>query len=253
MELMGAPPPPVVKRPRIRSPAIWYACIIDEREVVGEKNWQRKEQQENLEDTLLHLKQVLSNPDQQTVNHRKTVTHEKGWFHYLYCDGTVFLCVAAPDMSTRTCFAFLEAVESDYEKMRDLLYIGEKEKKHKKSLSPQLGLLLNSKMDFFNDPRNDKVVANIALAEEVKSIMIENAEMLLMRGTMLEKLTDDADALVEQAQAFKKEARRARRVFWCRNLKAKICLIICFIVLIIIIICVVCAALPFFGIPFRCS
>lgn len=54
----------------------------------------------------------------------------------------------------------------------------------------------------------------LLLLVQVKDIMIENIEKVLDRGEKLDLLVDKTELLQGEAFAFRREAKRARRVMW---------------------------------------
>lgn len=58
------------------------------------------------------------------------------------------------------------------------------------------------------------VAVSEPLCPQVKDVMIENIEKVLDRGERLDLLVDKTEALQGEAWAFRREAKRARRVMW---------------------------------------
>eukprot|EP00878_Enallax_costatus_P029701 GHUV01032243.1.p4 GENE.GHUV01032243.1~~GHUV01032243.1.p4 ORF type:complete len:101 (+),score=28.54 GHUV01032243.1:854-1156(+) len=75
-------------------------------------------------------------------------------------------------------------------------------------------------MDYFsNDPSADVVNRVRGEITQVKDIMIENIEKVLDRGEKLDLLVDKTELLQGEAFAFRREAKRARRVMWWKNVR----------------------------------
>eukprot|EP00882_Tetradesmus_deserticola_P020165 GHRQ01021735.1.p2 GENE.GHRQ01021735.1~~GHRQ01021735.1.p2 ORF type:complete len:100 (+),score=39.49 GHRQ01021735.1:256-555(+) len=75
-------------------------------------------------------------------------------------------------------------------------------------------------MTYFNsDPGADVIDRVRGEISQVKGIMVENIERVLDRGERLDLLVDKTDLLQGEAFAFRREATRARRVMWWKNVR----------------------------------
>lgn len=66
--------------------------------------------------------------------------------------------------------------------------------------------------------------------------MRENINKVSQRGENLDSLQDKTDNLAVSAQGFRRGANRVRKDMWWKDMKMRVCLIICVIVLLIVII-----------------
>ena len=105
-----------------------------------------------------------------------------------------------------------------------------------------LSLALKEKLGYYNThPEVDKLAAARRNIEEVNSIMLQNIEKVLERGTKIEILVDKAELMEERAVAFKKTAVKVKRHFWWLNLKMKLaCGFVLLVVLLIVIDVIIC-------------
>lgn len=56
------------------------------------------------------------------------------------------------------------------------------------------------------------------------------------RGEHLDSLQDKTDNLAVSAQGFRRGANRVRKQMWWKDMKMRVCLVICIIVLLVVII-----------------
>lgn len=66
--------------------------------------------------------------------------------------------------------------------------------------------------------------------------MRENINKVSQRGENLDSLQDKTDNLAVSAQGFRRGANRVRKDMWWKDMKMRVCLIICVIVLLVVII-----------------
>ncbi|CCW60189.1 unnamed protein product [Phytomonas sp. EM1] len=172
---------------------------------------------------------------------RKTIEDKEGGVNYNYIsngEGRIVACVTTSDMRMRTIFAFLEAVEP--------LVRG--------SVGPQGSelrngkKLLQQKMEFYNNPQNDKITALNEEINQVVDVMMDNMDKVLARGERLDTLVDRATSLSNQAQEFQHCSTELKRNLCMKNIKLTLIIIAVVLVFILIILMIVCK--PNFS---RCS
>lgn len=66
--------------------------------------------------------------------------------------------------------------------------------------------------------------------------MRENINKVSQRGEALDSLQDKTDNLATSAQGFRRGANRVRKDMWWKDMKMRVCLIICVILLLVVII-----------------
>lgn len=66
--------------------------------------------------------------------------------------------------------------------------------------------------------------------------MRENINKVSQRGERLDSLQDKTDNLAVSAQGFRRGANRVRKQMWWKDMKMRVCLVICVIVLLLVII-----------------
>lgn len=66
--------------------------------------------------------------------------------------------------------------------------------------------------------------------------MRQNITKVSERGEALDSLQDKTDNLAVSAQGFRRGANRVRKDMWWKDMKMRVCLIICVILLLVVII-----------------
>lgn len=66
--------------------------------------------------------------------------------------------------------------------------------------------------------------------------MRENINKVSQRGENLDALQDKTDGLATSAQGFRRGANRVRKQMWWKDMKMRVCLVICVIILLVVII-----------------
>jgi vesicle-associated membrane protein 7 len=156
-------------------------------------------------------------------NHKRTLTQKDLEFHYKYSGNYVYFCVAEGGYSKRICWAFIDDLETKFLQMR--------------SPSPsQIKKLIKERVQFFNDPNNDKIIKLQNKLDDVKDVMIDNIEKILERGDKLDNLQQATDDIADSANDFRRGTGKIKRNMCCNYIILIVVLI--FIILAIIIIAV---------------
>lgn len=66
--------------------------------------------------------------------------------------------------------------------------------------------------------------------------MRENINKVSQRGERLDSLQDKTDNLAVSAQGFRRGANRVRKDMWWKDMKMRVCLVVCIIILLVVII-----------------
>lgn len=66
--------------------------------------------------------------------------------------------------------------------------------------------------------------------------MRENINKVSQRGEQLDSLQDKTDNLAVSAQGFRRGANRVRKQMWWKDMKMRVCLVVCVIILLVVII-----------------
>ncbi|CUG47724.1 synaptobrevin, putative [Bodo saltans] len=121
-------------------------------------------------------------------------------------EGRVIVAVSSlAETPSRTTLAMLDAVEPLVRCPADQLRNGKK--------------LLQMKMDFYNNPQNDKIAALSHDVDLVVETAAANVEKALKRGELVDALQAKSVTLAEQANNFKKVSTDVKYQFLMNNLK----------------------------------
>eukprot|EP01004_Peranema_trichophorum_P008433 NODE_7188_length_801_cov_159.171091_g6581_i0.p1 GENE.NODE_7188_length_801_cov_159.171091_g6581_i0~~NODE_7188_length_801_cov_159.171091_g6581_i0.p1 ORF type:complete len:207 (-),score=9.59 NODE_7188_length_801_cov_159.171091_g6581_i0:114-734(-) len=193
---------------------IVYAAIAHHNEVIAEHP--EKEYPKLAEVCQRIVAQIPLNEKR-----KKTFDEDTYKFHYSSLGQRVYICVAHKEVPLRICYAFLDSLEP-------LL--------NKDFNSPKK--ILKERMDFANDPANDKIGNLQTEIDEVKDVMMENIDRVLQRGERLDNLANKTNQLMENAQDFHRSARTLKRNLCLKHAKLT-ALIVCLVLIIILIIVLV--------------
>ncbi|KAJ5787599.1 Synaptobrevin [Penicillium paradoxum] len=83
---------------------------------------------------------------------------------------------------------------------------------------------------------NQRTAALQAQIDDTVGVMRENINKVSQRGENLDSLQDKTDNLAVSAQGFRRGANRVRKDMWWKDMKMRVCLVICVIVLLVVII-----------------
>lgn len=137
-------------------------------------------------------------------------------FHVLIQSGLTFLCMAEESAGRRVPFAFLEDIKGSFMSS----YGDSWQQATAYAMNDAFSQVLQQRMQYFSaDPSADVLNRVRGEITQVKDIMIENIEKVLDRGEKLDLLVDKTELLQGEAFAFRREAKRARRVMWWKNVR----------------------------------
>lgn len=83
------------------------------------------------------------------------------------------------------------------------------------------------------DPKTQQVSREI---DDTIRAMRSNIIGVSERGERLDSLQDKTDNLAVSAQGFRRGANRVRKQMWWKDMKMRVCLVICVIILLVVII-----------------
>ena len=157
---------------------------------------------------------------------RRCISHN-GLFYNMVGDGSfMYVCVTEESFSRVVAFNFLTAAKANCGGGR-------------RKSPPEIYQQLKKDVDFFSDPKNDKMTKIRDDISQVKEIMIDNIEKILERGDKIDNLVAKTDDLNTEAVRFESNARELK---W-KMLKKRLILtaIVVFVVLLVIFIIVLIA------------
>ena len=157
---------------------------------------------------------------------RQTVEDTEVNYHYLSNgEGRIVGCVTTKDVKTRVVFSFLDTVEG--------LVRGQVDGRSAKKI-------LQQKMEYSNDPANDKISAVQESIENAKNIMTDNVDKALARGDHIDTIHAKSVKLEEQSAKFNKKSGDLKRQMCLRNAKFYALVVGAVLVLILIVLMIIC-------------
>jgi AAA15 family ATPase/GTPase len=135
------------------------------------------------------------------VEHKHTYEQENYNFNYK-CNGHfVYYCLTAQDFPLRVTFAFLDDLEANHLRTRT-------------NKNTNLNNLIKDKMAHFNNLDNDQISKLKKKVDDTKSVMLENIDKIVDRGTDLDELVKQTDSLSVKSKQFSKGAKDLRFVLF---------------------------------------
>mmetsp|Transcript_39969 Transcript_39969/g.58769 ORF Transcript_39969/g.58769 Transcript_39969/m.58769 type:complete len:246 (+) Transcript_39969:61-798(+) len=157
--------------------------------------------------------------------------YDQYMFHLIRKDRFKYLCMSDRDAKRRITFAFLgEVMQTFVERFGENMATA-----NAYGMNADFAPTLQELMQKYNDPAQDKISEAHKKVADVKSIMIENIDKVLLRGEKMEILVDRANNLKENTQEFKFESNQLRKRM-CRKHAKWIAILVGIVVVIILII-----------------
>lgn len=174
----------------------------------------------------------------QIADDRFTVTADAYTFNYLIANGYTFLAVADEAFGRQIPFAFLERTKDAFVEK----YAERGRNAAENSLTQAFGPAIKRQMDFCHEhPEEVSKMANVQKkVDEVKGIMMQNVEQVLVRGERLDVLVDRTDDLRDQAQRFQRQGTQLRKRMWWANTRMKVIVVGLVLLLILVIFLLAC-------------
>mmetsp|Transcript_1568 Transcript_1568/g.2439 ORF Transcript_1568/g.2439 Transcript_1568/m.2439 type:complete len:217 (+) Transcript_1568:74-724(+) len=158
--------------------------------------------------TRVLLGKIVSDADS-----KMSYVYDQYVFHYLVTSGFTYLCMADDNTKRRLPFAFLEDIKNRFQ----ATYGDSARTAIAYAMNEDFGRTLQGRMNFFNGPEADQYSSVNKKLDDVKSIMVQNIEMVLERGEKLELLVDKSEQLSQQAFVFEKTSKQLKNaMFWKR-------------------------------------
>jgi vesicle-associated membrane protein 7 len=169
---------------------------------------------------------------------RFTITSDAYTFNFLVSNGFTFLVVADEAYGRQIPFAFLERLRDAFvEKFGDKGRTAAEDSLNN-TFSPTIQKQLQYCMEH---PEEISKMAQVQRkVDEVKGIMMQNVEQVLVRGERLDVLVDRTDDLRDQAQQFQRQGTRLRKRMWWQNFRMKIIVAAVVVLLVVVIFLLAC-------------
>jgi vesicle-associated membrane protein 7 len=167
-----------------------------------------------------------------------TVTADAYTFNYLVHSGYTFLVVADEAYGRQIPFAFLERLRDAFlEKFADRGRTAPVD-----SLNNSFGPIIKRQMEYCRDHPEEisKMVSVQRKVDEVKGIMMQNVEQVLVRGERLDVLVDRTDDLRDQAAKFQRQGTQLRKKMWWQNFRMQIIVVGVVLLLVVVVFLLAC-------------
>lgn len=194
-----------------------YACMTRSGKLVAEHP---PAEQPKLAATLQKL---LSG--QNPREYRREIVQDNDVSYHILCTGSgdVIGCVTTSNVPSRVVFRMLDEIEPIVSSSSADIRNARK--------------VLQQKIDFYNDPQNDKItsiIGTVAKAQDQMTIVIDQA---LERGKHLEGMSGKSQALADQAKKMEERSTELKRQFWWKNMRVlgAIGLVLLAIVIVIVL------------------
>lgn len=144
-------------------------------------------------------------------------------FNYTVANELLVLCACHDSVSRRISFAFIERIRSEH-------------------VARGGGIdrsFLKEEMVFFStNPEADKIRRVQAQVDDVKEVMLDNLEKILMRGEKLEDIDRRTDDLRDQSMTFQRKAKQLKCALIQQNMKLTI-VIVALVLFILIVLAII--------------
>ncbi|XP_024395306.1 putative vesicle-associated membrane protein 726 [Physcomitrium patens] len=173
------------------------------------------------------------------ANNKHTYVMDRHTFNFLVQDGFTYLVVAEEDFGRQIPFAFLDRVKDDF---KHRYQGGKADLAVSHSLDAEFGPRLKEHMDFCErNPEEIRKMSKIkSQVAEVKGIMMENIDKVLVRNEKIDLLVDRTSHLQSDAHNFQRQGKKIRYKLWCQNYRLKLLVLVLIIIVAFIIYLSIC-------------
>lgn len=182
---------------------IKYASVFDEKK---ERIAEHPKQVDEPKYSEVALKLAATLDPSTTVRRSIQDQETAGLSYCVLCNGEGRILISAGiDIPTRTSFAMLDAIEPLVRCPASQIRNGKK--------------LIQMKMDFYNNPQNDKIANLLREVDAVAEIVSADIGKALDRGEKLDQVAAKTTTLREQATAFHQSSVAAKEDMLWRNIR----------------------------------
>ena len=107
-------------------------------------------------------------------------------------------------------------------------------------MNEDFGRTLKKQVEFYNGPEADQFATVHKKLDDVKSVMVQNIEMVLERGEKLELLVDKSEQLQLDAFRFQKSSKQLRNAMFWKKVKIYLLIFFIFCVVLYVFLAVLC-------------
>ena len=176
----------------------------------------------------MNAKKVVQMMPKSKGGEKRSYTHNKYCYNTVSdASGTIYLCVTAEHFSRVTAFNFLEAAKKNCSQIR--------------SNPGMLFQQLKKDVEFYSDPKNDKIQKIKSEIGQVTQIMSENIDKMLERGDKIDNLVEKTENLEAQSHEFKSGATTLKRKMWWKRFMMTCAIILVVLLAIFIVLLIACS------------
>lgn len=170
-------------------------------------------------------------------NARMSYVYDQYVFHYIVERSIIYMCMCDDLEKRRVPFTFLEDIKQRFQSN----YGARAQAAIAFAMQEDFGPVIRKQMEYFNATGGgDALVSVNSKLEDVKSVMVQNIEMVMERGEKLEILVDKTDKLQTQAFKFEKSSRQLKWSMYWQRLKVALIATVVVIVIIWLLTSLIC-------------
>lgn len=150
--------------------------------------------------------------------------------------GLTYLCMSDQDFSRPLAFQFLNDIKDRFQ----ATYGDRAKTAIAFAFNADFARVLQAQMEKYNSEGDPKITKIRQQIGEVKDVMLENIDRVLLRGEKIELLVDKTEMLEQHAFKFHRGARTLRRQMCLKNVKWMIAIIVVLAIIIYVILAISC-------------
>lgn len=157
-------------------------------------------------------------------------------FHYIVDNHIIYMCMCDDTNKRRIPFAFLDDMKQRFK----ATYGDRAQTAIAFAMNDDFGRTLQRQMEFYNGPSADNFATINNKLDDVKSIMVQNIDLVLERGEKLELLVDKTEQLSKQAFQFQRSSKQLKIAMIWRRIKLYLLIFIVVVLIAWIISAIIC-------------
>eukprot|EP00040_Diaphanoeca_grandis_P033850 m.208287 g.208287 ORF g.208287 m.208287 type:complete len:217 (-) comp33002_c14_seq3:92-742(-) len=165
-----------------------------------------------------------------------TYVYDRYLFHFVRERGVVYLAMADEGFGRRVPFAFLAALQKDFEP-----FVGKAKNAIAYSFNREFAPVIKRQIQYYGKAGGsggDKLAQVQDQVDQVKGVMVQNIEKVLERQEHIDLLVDKAEGLEFSSHRFKKQSGSLRNAMWWQNQRFCIGIVLLITIIVTIIIVV---------------
>lgn len=167
---------------------------------------------------------------------KMSYVYDQHVFHYIVDNHIVYMCMCDDTNKRRIPFAFLEDMQQRFK----ATYGDKAQTAIAFAMNDDFGRTLQRQMEFYNGPSADNFATVSNKLDDVKSIMVQNIDLVLERGEKLELLVDKTEQLQQQAFKFQRSSKQLKVAMIWRRIKLYLLIFVVVVLICWIISAIIC-------------